>query len=307
MYVIKLKTVVFYFLVLAIIFAGISGIIHMKNSDKNTDDRIYAKYVMSENKIDTDANNIVKLPILMYHSLCDNNDKQSRFVISRGEFEKDLKYLADNGYTTVSAGELADYLKRNGKLPQKPILLTFDDGYYNNYCYGFSLLKKYNAKAVISIIGKYTDIYSDGEKESPVYSHITWSECKEMTESGLVEIENHSYDSHTITKARNGTKKNAGESNWAYKQYIKTDIGKLQEKISENLGYTPKLFAYPFGSVCEASFDILKEIGFEITLSCEEKINYIDKQNADSLFMLGRYLRTPERSAENILNDIQID
>ena len=120
-----------------------------------------------------------------------------------------------------------------------------------------------------------------------------------MCESGLVEIQNHSYNSHTTDQGRNGTKKKKSESMEAYAEYIFSDIGKLQEEINENLGYTPVVFAYPFGSVSEASYDILKEMGFKATLSCEEKINVIKEK--DDLYMLGRFLRTNKRSAKSIL------
>ncbi|MEE1047663.1 MAG: polysaccharide deacetylase, partial [Clostridia bacterium] len=66
-----------------------------------------------------------------------------------------------------------------------------------------------------------------------------------------------------------------------------------------NLGYTPVAFAYPFGSVSEASYNILKEMGFKATLSCEERVNVI--KDSEDLYMMGRYLRTNKRSAKNIL------
>ncbi len=180
-------------------------------------------------------------------------------------------------------------------------MLTFDDGYYNNYCYAYPLLEEYNMKAVISIIGKYTDMYSEIDENNPAYSHITWEQAREMVESGLVEIQNHSYDSHTTDKGRNGTKKMKGESEAAYAGYMQSDIGRLQDEIEQNLGYRPLVFAYPFGSVSEASYDILEGMGFKMTLSCEEKVNRLTVGNAECLFMMDRFLRSDKRSAEAIL------
>lgn len=245
--------------------------------------------------------NTVRIPILMYHAICESSSKAGKFVITKNAFEDDLKYLKAAGYNTISFSELIDFVENNVPLPENPIMLTFDDGYYNNYCYAYPLLKEYNAKATISIIGKYTDLYSEISEENPNYSHITWEQAREMCDSGLVEIQNHSYNSHTTDNGRNGTKKKNGESIAAYTEYIYSDIGKLQEEINKNLGYTPTVFAYPFGSVSEASYDILKQMGFKATLSCAEKINEIHTGGSDDLYMLGRFLRTNKRSAEAIL------
>lgn len=246
----------------------------------------------------------IKLPIIMYHAICDTNEKTGKFVISKDAFKKDLEYLKENGYTAIGFNELIDFTENGTPLPEKPVMLTFDDGYYNNYCYAYPLLKEYNQKAVISIIGKYTDLYSESSEENPKYTHITWEQAKEMCESGLVEIQNHSYDSHTIDQGRNGTKKKKGETQTAYAEYIYSDIGKLQQEINENLGYTPLVFTYPFGSISDASYEILKGMGFKATLSCEEKVNFINSGDSEGLYKLGRFLRTPDKSIKKIFTKV---
>lgn len=281
MFVIKLKTVIFYVIVIAL--------------------TIYGSYFFLGSAQEYISDEGVRLPILMYHAICDNNDASGKFVITKRALEDDLKYLQENGYTTISSYQLIDYVENGTPLPEKPIMITFDDGYFNNYCYAYPLLREYNAKAIISIIGKYTDLYSESTEENPSYSHITWEQAREMCDSGLVEIQNHSYNSHTVDQGRNGTKKKTGESAEAYAEYIYSDLGKLQNEININLGYTPTVFAYPFGSVSKASYDILKKMGFKITLGCEEKVNVIKQGDLDGLYMLGRYLRTNKRSAKDIL------
>lgn len=283
MYIIKLKTIFVYLL----IFNAV----------------LVLSFAVRFSKGEAEEKEFASVPIIMYHSICDDGEKASKFVINKGALERDLKYITDNGYTTVSSGELISYVENGTPLPEKPIMLTFDDGYFNNYCYAYPLLKKYNAKAVISIIGKYTDLYSETDEENPNYSHITWEQAREMYESGLVEIQNHSYDSHTLDKGRNGTKMKNGETETAYASYILSDLGRLQQEVEQNLGYTPLVFAYPFGSVCEEAYDILKDMGFKVTLSCEEKVNKIRRNDSECLYMMYRYLRTNNRSVENILKN----
>ncbi len=304
MYVIKMKTLIYYFAVFAVVLASI-GIIRLYTSD----DIVLTAATSAENKEALNDNSDVlagaksekvEVPILMYHSILRSTNTHGNYIISEAAFEADLKFLKDNGYTTVVMQDLIDYVYSGKALPQKPVVLTFDDGYFNNFSYAFPQLKKYNSKAVLSIIGYYTDLYTKTPDENPSYSHVTWDNVKTMMESGLVEMQNHSYNLHTTDKGRNGAKKKQGESLEKYKEILNSDLGKLQECFKANTGYIPSTFTYPFGSVSNASFDIVKDMGFKASLSCESGMNTITR-DPECLYMLKRYLRTPKKSAESIL------
>ena len=129
----------------------------------------------------------VEIPIVMYHSLLKDEARHGKYVISPAEFENDLQYLKKHGYTTILMSDLIAYTQGK-ELPGEPVLLTFDDGYYNNYLYAFELAKQYQCKFVISPIGYYADQYTDTPDENAYYSHATWEELQEMAESGLVEV-----------------------------------------------------------------------------------------------------------------------
>ena len=182
-------------------------------------------------------------------------------------------------------------------MPEKPIMLTFDDGYYNNYLYAFPLLKKYDCKIVISPIGKQCDRYSEIDDKNPAYAHCSWENLKEMQDSGLVEIQNHSYDMHSRTKNRCGTMKNKKESFEQYKKCLCDDVVLMQHKVEEFLDFTPTTFVFPFGAVSKCSREILKQLGFKATLGCEEKINKLTK-NPEKLFGLYRIVRAPNISTK---------
>lgn len=241
-----------------------------------------------------DAEDFTKLPIIMYHAITQNAKKTSKFIVSEEEFEGDLKYIKENGYTTIVMQDLIDYVYNGKDLPEKPIMITFDDGYYNNYLYAFPLLKKYECKMVLSPIGKQIDIYSEIEDRNPAYAHVTWENLKEMVDSGLVEVQNHSYDMHSVGKKRRGTRKNKNESMDHYRKMFSEDVEKSQQEMDEHLGIKPTTFTFPFGSVSSCSIDILKEMGFVATLGCEGKINKLTRE-PDKLFGLCRILR-PGRS-----------
>ena len=250
----------------------------------------------------SETEDTIKLPILMYHSILKTNKSNNKFIISPTEFENDLKYIKDNGYTTIVMLDLIEYVYENKKLPEKPIMLTFDDGYYNNYLYAFPLLKKYECKMVLSPIGKQCDIYSENSDKNPNYAHCSWSELKEMQDSGLVEIQNHSYNMHTITKNRRGTKKNKNETFEHYQKAFCNDINLMQNKVTDMLDSTPSTFVFPFGAISHCSLDILHQLGFKATLSCEGKINRLTK-NPDKLYNLCRILRPPNVSSSNFFKN----
>ncbi len=284
MYIIKMKSLIAYITVFALILTAVG--IHLINNDEVTS---------------TSADAGVNVPIIMYHSVLKNSKKLGKFVISPDQFEQDLKYIKENGYETVTMNEVIAYVNGNGSLPKKPIVLTFDDGYYNNFLYIYPLLKKYNCKAVISIVGAYTDLYTQTPDENAEYSHLSWDNVNELMESGLVEFQNHSYNMHSTDKGRNGSKKKFGESLANYEKALTDDLTLLQNEFVEHTGYTPLVFTYPFGSVSKASYDIIKKIGFKASLSCENKTNYIVKGDKNCLFMLNRFIRTNAKPLSAIL------
>ena len=96
-----------------------------------------------------------EVPILMYHSVGYNNRVQSQYLLSPEVFEQDLIWLRNAGYTAVFVSDLVAYAEGRGDLPEKPIVLTLDDGYLNNLIYVLPLLEKYQTKAVISVVGSF--------------------------------------------------------------------------------------------------------------------------------------------------------
>ena len=254
-----------------------------------------------ETTADTDS---VKLPVIMYHSLLKDEKLQNDYTVSPTLFENDLKYLAENGYTTVVVKDLTDYVYGKKSLPEKCIMLTFDDGYYNNYYYALPLLEKYNCKAVISPIASVSEKFTETKDISVTYGHITFDDMKEMSDSGYVEIQNHSYDMHSL-KSRKGVLPKAGESDEVYKSILTEDVVKAQGLLENATGKKPTCFVYPFGAKNDLTEKLIKEMGFSCTLTCTEKPNIITK-NPDSLYELGRYRRDRNESMQNLLIRIEM-
>lgn len=244
----------------------------------------------------------VRLPILMYHEI--KNLKLGKDVISPYEFESDLIYLRDHGYHTVTMSELIGYVHGRETLPEKPIVLSFDDGYLNTYKYALPLLKKYNMKIVFSIIGKNTDDFTEIADGSLDYSHVTWAQLNEMLDSGCVEVQNHTYNLHSTVKGRIGCMRRYSETEEAYRRVLSEDICRLQTEILENTGAQPTTFVYPYGKSSEHTEEILRKLGFQATLTCDYGVNLISA-NPEELFGLKRICRAHGDTLGKLLKEAE--
>ena len=213
----------------------------------------------------------VQLPILMYHEV--KYQTPGKDSVLPEELEQDLRFLAEEGYTTVLMEDVIRYVYSGYALPEKPILLTFDDGYANNYQFLFPLLKRYRAKAVVSIIGKSADEFSRLPEDGGPYVHAAWKQLLEMRDSGLVELQHHSYDLHRNDRSGFGCARYNGEDETEYELRIRKDSDRLQEEFYRLTGKAASVFAYPYGIYDTVLEGIMEELGFAATLTCDFGMN----------------------------------
>lgn len=244
------------------------------------------------------------LPIVMYHQITKSENRVGKYVVTDKQFEKDLQYLKSQGYESINMTQLINYVKKGEALPPKPVMITFDDGHESFYEYIIPLLEKYDMKAVMSVVGDYTDIYTKTPDHHLSYSYLTWSEIEELTKNEHAEIQNHTYYMHKNSSARRGCKNNKNESLQDYEIALNNDIGKLQKEIFQRTGWRPNTFTYPYGFMSEESEKILKAMGFEATLTCTEKLNIIT-HDEKCLFSLGRYNRANGKTSEQFFTCIK--
>ncbi len=192
------------------------------------------------------------LYILMYHNFVPDGQECNDFTTSESHFRRDLQWLTEQGYSFVLPSELA----AGEPLPEKAVMLTFDDGYSSNYEIAYPLLQEYDAKAVIALITKRI--------EDEVSGFLTWDMCREMLQSGIVEIGSHSHDVHIL--ADQGVARNEGESREDYEARVFPDIQTSIALIQQELGITPVYFAYPYGKTEEWIADYIQE-HFTVTVT----------------------------------------
>jgi peptidoglycan/xylan/chitin deacetylase (PgdA/CDA1 family) len=130
-----------------------------------------------------------QLPILMYHSINYDKDKNERTVVLPEVFAKQMKYLHDNAYDVIPLGRAVWYIDRKMRPPKKTVAITLDDGLSDNYKYAYPVLKQYNIPGTIFVI---TDLIG-----KPGY--LTAEEIREMDRSGLVDIESHTKSHRWLT------------------------------------------------------------------------------------------------------------
>ena len=153
------------------------------------------------------------LLVLMYHQLLPK--AKSKYIVDPEMLEKDLALLKESGYASVTSSEVIDYVNAGGTLPEKPVLITFDDGHYNSWYYGKDILEKYGFTALISVIGRYSENSTvNGTGGHVNYSYLTWEEIEKAAACGTFEIGNHSFDMHNY-KPRFGAKQILSEEGFS--------------------------------------------------------------------------------------------
>jgi len=242
------------------------------------------------------------LPIVMYHSVL--KSRQSKYVVSPTQLESDFAAYQKMGYTPVFLRDVVDFVDGHGKLPAKPMVITFDDGHYNNMHYVLPIAQKFNFKIVINPVTSF-GIASEEKSEAgnPAYSYLTLSQIAELEKSGLVEIGNHTHAMHKFNP-RYGVKQKSGESHEDYVAALKDDIGKAQDLMASNGTTRPTTFAYPFGAYTDTARNTLLDMGFRAFLTCNEGVSRVTLGDPTSLHSLKRYNRSGNTDTEAFVKKV---
>lgn len=162
----------------------------------------------------------VEIPVLNYHKV---DNLPIALSITPDEFDRQMAFLARHGYHTITPDQLLGYLQKGRPLPEKPVLITFDDGYVDNYLNAFPIMKKYGFTATIFLVTN--DVGRDPR-------FINWQQAKEMQQAGFV------FGSHTVHHRQ--LTKISPEQTLAELQQSRRDL-------AEHLGQAPLCLAYPGG------------------------------------------------------------
>jgi peptidoglycan/xylan/chitin deacetylase (PgdA/CDA1 family) len=260
-----------------------------------------------DNKIVSDTDSTKNIAVLMYHHISAQGDGAA--IISEQAFENQIKTIHEAGYTAVSFNQLIDYVERGINLPEKSVVITFDDGYLSNYEIAYPILKKYNLNATIFVIGSFVGMDTYKGTDYKITPHFNYKQAEEMIASGLISIQSHTYDMHQsslyeATFARQNVLKLDNEDENDYIRKFSIDFGRSKSEIEENLKTQVNVFAYPNGLSTTLNQVLLKQMGVKCTLTTNEAVNTIVKGLPQSLFGLNRYNISDKVSAEQLLKII---
>lgn len=274
----------------------------------NVADRVATAFTPRETTND-DAYS-TEVPILMYHYIGDSATKDG--VTSAENFDAQIATLKAAGYHSVTFDDLIAYVDKGVELPTKPIIITFDDGYENNYVYAYPILKKYGFCGIINVIGSSVgkDTYKD--TNIAITPHFSYEEAQEMVASGVIDIGSHGYDVHQIEAYEDGNYRNYamqkdGESEEAYIDFFRKDYLTVKKDIEGHLNQTVNVYAYPDGRYTDLTEILLMEMGIRVTLTATWDTNIVIKGLPQSLFAMNRYAISDDYNAETLLQLLELE
>jgi biofilm PGA synthesis lipoprotein PgaB len=261
--------------------------------------------------------------VLCYHAVPVQPAPDDDYSISQKRFVEQMEYLRTHGYNPVSFKDIIGAREGRKPLPEKPVLLTFDDGYFSYYDFVVPMLETLGYPSVLAVIGNFA-AYPPGEMPE---AFMTWDQIREVRSKKLVEVVSHSYDLHkavqytpqgNVAPAVNVLtffpEREEYETEQEYRERIENDF-KLQGKLlRKELGFVPETVAWPFGKYNEVTLEIAEKNGINFTFTLEEgyaSINRLDQVNRNLIENrpIDEFIRTiekPEGKKEGI-RAVQVD
>ncbi len=185
----------------------------------------------------------LKVPVLMYHYISDPPEDADKYrtdlSVSPDDFQDQMAYLAENGFEAVDFYDLSLAITGKRDLPEKPVIITMDDGYRDNYENAFPILQEHGYSATFFIVTQHID---DGNE-----TYLSWDMVEEMADAGM-RIEPHS--------------KTHADLSIHERDYIIYEVLGSQETIAAHTGHTPRFFCYPGGSYNDTTIEVLSELNF---------------------------------------------
>ena len=198
------------------------------------------------------------IPVLNYHQI--NDVDENLLTVSTSEFETQMAWLEENGYKTITVSELLDFLDGKGSLPERPVLIPFDDGYIDNYQCAFPILKKHNMKACIFLISEYVSLYPN---------YLTWEQLAEMQSSGI-EFGSHTVDHNVLTELSPNS--------------VNHELADSKNILEKRLKRRIEVLAYPCGFTNEYIKSRVNASGYRAAFT----VNLGNVHTGDDLYALNR-------------------
>ena len=205
------------------------------------------------------------IPVLMYHKVSpDPHTGGLGLRVPPEDFDWEMQYLKKNGYHAVGLGDVLDYFQQGKALPEKPIVITFDDGYKDNFQYAYPILRKYSYTATVFVVANTigeTNEFDVKKHLQPENKMMDWSEVQSLATGGIT------IGSHTLTHP--------------YLSQISTEeamqeIVESKKVLEKGLGKEVQFFCYPYGDYNDAIANMVKEAGYRAATTTQLGLNNPD-------------------------------
>ena len=250
------------------------------------------------------------VPVLMWHNLAE--ESSGDMTISVDTFRAQIEALHEAGFKTVSLQQLYDYVHFGTELPEKPIVLTFDDGYFSNYEYAFPILQEYGMQATIFAIGVSVgkDTYKD--TDHAMTPHFGADEAREMVDSGLISVQSHTFDMHQWPPFEDGNAQVRetllpfdGETDADYEAAVEADFAESRELLESITGQPVNALAFPEGAYVTLTQDALRSAGAELTFTTVRAVNTVVKGLPQSLCAMPRFGMTESTDMTALVAELE--
>ncbi len=213
----------------------------------------------------SDRARAAKIPIIMYHDIAAT--KEVSWDVTPDELERHFQALQEGGYTPISMDQMVNHLRTGSQLPEKPVLLTFDDNYIGQYQYAFPLLKKYNYPAVWSV---HTRFVGTGGKKPKA----TWDQLREMSKSGLITVASHTVNHLNLKDLSD--------------REIEKEVTESKKVLEKELGIAIDYFTYPEGDFTERAREKIKNAGYKgaLTMSLDSSLERSANESEDLITIM---------------------
>ncbi|WP_230369808.1 poly-beta-1,6-N-acetyl-D-glucosamine N-deacetylase PgaB [Paludibacterium denitrificans] len=233
-----------------------------------------------------------QLVVLAYHEIDQNSPASDVNAVDTKAFVKQLEWLKGQGYHFVSVDDILADRAGSKPLPEKSVLLSFDDGYRSVYTNVFPVLKLFKAPAVIALVGHWLEVPDGqlvqyGNEKVPRSNFLSWQQIRELQASGLVEVASHSYDLHFGQVANPQGNQLPAATSQAYKgdryetheEYlarVRADLQRNREILKAHLGKAPRVMVWPYGSYSRETIRPAAELGMPVAMTLDDGANTRD-------------------------------
>lgn len=228
----------------------------------------------------------VRIPVLMYHHLVpESTDIKGGPIITAELFEQQMEALKRAGFNTIDFRQLRDFMAEGKRLPLKPVLITFDDGYESNYVYAYPVLKRLSMKAAINVITSVVPPKTTPSFNPKVLTYLSWNQMREMADGGLIDFQSHTHDLHRFVPKAPGKEGYAAvtplydartgntETRDEYERRIREDFMASKRALEENLGLDVFVLTYPYGVFNDDTRRLAAEAGYVMQVTIGEGFN----------------------------------